>query len=125
MSSDLGDRTNHRRRPLDRGRGFKSGETHFSHDGTNITFLQEVHKTEGKNKGSEQNKKFDPGGKGGKPPPWNAAVILSFLFLRGAVGHGRPAVCTSCFLSVCFVFFFCPPCSVLQFYDQVTIFSAS
>ena len=34
VSPDLGDRTNHRRRLLDPGRGFKPGGTHFSHDGT-------------------------------------------------------------------------------------------
>ena len=68
---------------------------------SNITFLQQGYKPKDKDKGSEGNKQFDPGGKEEKPPPCNAAVIL-FLFFRGrALGHGRPAVCTSCFLSVC------------------------
>ena len=59
---------------------------------SHITFLQ---------RGSEENKVL-PGGKEEKPPPWNAAVILSFLFLGGALGHRRPAACTSCFfLSLC------------------------
>ena len=39
-----------------------------------ITFLQQGHKPR-----SEENKQFDPGGKGEKAPPWNAAVtLLSF-----------------------------------------------
>ena len=50
---------------------------------------------------SEENKQFDPGGKGEKAPLWNAAVILSFFFLGGALGHERLVVFASCFLSVC------------------------
>ena len=43
---------------------------------------------------SEENKQFDPGGKGEKAPPWNAAVtLLSFS------GESREAPC------LCFVFF--------------------
>ena len=33
-----------------------------------ITFLQQGHKPKGKEKGSEENKQFDPGGKGEKAP---------------------------------------------------------
>ena len=50
---------------------------------------------------SEENKQFDPRGRGEKPPPWNAAVILFFLFLGGALGHERLLVCASCFVRVC------------------------
>ena len=60
--------------------------------GTAATPAKPRHKTT-----SEENKQFDPGGKERKPPPWNAAVTLSFLFLGGALGHGRPAAYTSCF----------------------------
>ena len=56
---------------------------------------------------SEENKQFDPGGKGEKAPLWNAAVISIFLFLERALGHGRPGPCTSCFC-LCVSF-----CSVL------------
>ena len=73
----------------------------------NITFLQQGHKPKDKDKDSEENKQFDPGGKGKKAPLWNAAVILSFSFLRGALGHGRLVACTSCFC-LCVSF-----CSVL------------
>ena len=45
-----------------------------------ITFLQQGHKPKDKDKGSEENKQFDPGGKGEKAPLWNAAVTLSFFF---------------------------------------------
>ena len=34
----------------------------------NITFLQQGHKPKDKDKGSEENKQFDPGGKGEKVP---------------------------------------------------------
>ena len=40
---------------------------------------------------SKENKQFDPGGKGEKPPPWNAAVMVSYFFFRGGtLGHGMP-----------------------------------
>ena len=68
---------------------------------SNITFLQQGHKSKDKDKGSEENKQFDPRGKEDKPPPWNAAVILSFFFLEGALGHGRLVVSASCSLSLC------------------------
>ena len=44
-----------------------------------ITFLQQGHKPKDKDKGSEENKQFNPGGKGEKAPLWNAAVTLSFF----------------------------------------------
>ena len=55
---------------------------------SNITFLQQGHKPKDKNKDSEENKQFDPGGKGEKPPPWNAAVISTpyLSFSAGSVG---------------------------------------
>ena len=43
--------------------------------GTAATPAKRRHKTT-----SEENKHFDPGGKGEKAPPWNAAVTLPFLF---------------------------------------------
>ena len=46
---------------------------------------------------SKENKQFDPGGRGEKAPPWNAAVPLHF-FLGGEAGR----------LLVCFVY--CPGC---------------
>ena len=68
---------------------------------SNTIFLKASRKPEDKEKGSEENKQFDPGGKGEKPPPWNAAVmVLLSFFLRGTLGHGMPVVCALCFLSV-------------------------
>ena len=72
----------------------------------NITFLQEGHKPQNEEKDSEENKQFDPSGKGEKAPLWNTAVISISLFLGGALGHGKPAACASCFclcLSFCSV----------------------
>ena len=50
---------------------------------------------------SEQNKQFDPGGKGEKASPWNAAVtLLSFL---GRAGGSLFVLCAVCILCVlCF-----------------------
>ena len=62
----------------------------------NITFLQQGHKPKDKGKGSEENKQFDPGGKGEKAPLWNAAVFI-FTFLGRALGHGRLVACALCF----------------------------
>ena len=54
---------------------------------SNITFLKQGHKPRDKTP-SEENKQFDPGGKGEKPPLWNAAEMVSFFFWgeRWAVG---------------------------------------
>ena len=47
---------------------------------------------------SEYNNQFDPGGKGEKVPPWNAAVtLLSFL------GESREAPCLCFVLCLCFL----------------------
>ena len=46
----------------------------------NITFLQQGYKSKDKDKGNEENKQFDSGGKGEKAPLWNAAVTLCFFF---------------------------------------------
>ena len=62
-----------------------------------ITFLQQGHKPKDEEKGSKENKQFDPGGKGEKAPLWNAAVTLSFPFLRRTLGHEKLVACTSCF----------------------------
>ena len=45
-----------------------------------ITFLQQGHKPKDKDKGSEENNQFGPGGKGEKASLWNAAVTPSFFF---------------------------------------------
>ena len=53
----------------------ESVDTRASEKSTRITadttFLQQGHKPR-----SEENKQFNPGGKGEKAPPWNAAVTL-------------------------------------------------
>ena len=71
--------------------------------GTAATLAKPRHKAT-----SEENKQFDPGGKGEKAPLWNAAVILSFFFPGGALGHGRLVVSASC----SFVFVGLSVCSV-------------
>ena len=68
---------------------------------SNTIFLKASRKPEDNEKRSEENKQFDPGVKGEKPPSWNAAVMVLFSLLEGTLGHGRPAVCASCSLSVC------------------------
>ena len=123
MSPDLVDRTNHRRRLLDRRRGFKSREKHFFSHGTHghasryqkydnfcrHHFPAAGHKPKDKEKGSEENKQFDHGGKGEKAPLWNAAVTLCFFSVENVGPY--EARC------LCFVFSVCalcvPVCSVL------------
>ena len=73
--------------------------------GTSSTPAKPWHKTT-----SKENKQFDPGRKGEKAPLWNAAVILSFFFLRGDLGHGRLVVFALC----PFVFVCLSACSVLH-----------
>ena len=67
--------------------------------GTAATPDKRRHKTS-----SEENKQFDPGGKGEKAPPWNAAVtLLSF----SGESWEAPCLCfvffCLCFVSVCFL----------------------
>ena len=52
----------------------------------NIPFLQQGHKPNDEEKGSEENKQFDLGGKGEQAPLWNAAVTSIYLFIAGSVG---------------------------------------
>ena len=101
MGSNLGKHTSPTTERVDT-RAVRTTTTTYA--ASNISFLQQGHKPEDKNKGSEENKQFDPGGKREKPPPWNAAVISIFLFLRGALGHGRLVACTSCFFCLCVSF---------------------
>ena len=72
-----------------------------------ITFLKQGYKPRDEEKGSEENKQVDPGGKGEKEPLWNAAITLFFLFCgeRWAMGGSLLVLCVFC---LC-VFF----CSVL------------
>ena len=66
----------------------------------NMTYLQQGHKPKNEEKGSKENKQFDPGGKGEKAPLWNAAVILSF-FSGESVGPWEARCLCFVFLSVC------------------------
>ena len=71
----------------------------------NITFLQQGHKPKDKDKVSEENKQFDPGGKGGKAPLWNAAVILFLFFWGERWAMGSSLLVLRVFLSVLCVIF--------------------
>ena len=52
---------------------------------------------------SEENKQFDPGGKGKKAPPWNAAVIL--LYFSGESWEAPCLYFVLCLYFVCALFF--------------------
>ena len=71
-----------------------------------ITFLQQGHKPKDEDKGSKENKLFDPGRRGEKAPLWNAAVTLFFSGESGRLWEGR---------CLCFVFFVCMCRSALLF----------
>ena len=64
-----------------------------------ITFLQQGHKPR-----SEENKQFDPGGKGEKAPPWNAAVILLSFSGKSWEAPCLFSVCSLSVLCLCFAF---------------------
>ena len=74
--------------PTERTKDTKTFADIFS---TAATPLNSRHKTS-----SEKNKQFDPGGKGGKAPPWNTTVTLLFFLGRA----GRLLACASYFLSL-------------------------
>ena len=50
---------------------------------SNTVFLQPRRKPNDKKTLSEQNKRFDPGGKREEPPPWKAAIMAVFSFWGG------------------------------------------
>ena len=60
---------------------------------------------------SQQNKQFDPGGRGEKAPPWNAAVTLPFFSGESWEAPCLFSVCASLFVCLHFVcaLFFCFP----------------
>ena len=53
---------------------------------------------------SEDNKKFDPGGKGEKATPWNAAITF---FFWGELGGSLFVLCVFCLCFVCALSVFC------------------
>ena len=61
------------------------------------TFLQQGYKPR-----REQNKQFDPGGKGEKAPPWNADVTLLSFSGESLVAPCLFSVCTLCFVCALF-----------------------
>ena len=81
--------------------GTRAGTATTSTNSSNNIFRKASRKPKDKDKGSRENKQFDPGGKREKPPSWNAAVMALMSFLGGTLGCGRLAVCALCSLSVC------------------------
>ena len=79
----------------------ESVDTRASEKTTRITadstFLQQGHKSR-----SEENKQFDPGGKGEKAPPWNAAVTLLSFSAESWEASSLFSVCASCFVCALF-----------------------
>ena len=71
---------------------------------------------------SEENKQFDPGGRGEKAPPWNAAVPLPFFSWSEA---GRLLVCLSGAKLRGFLSVSCMPCvcfpELMFFFSQVKL----
>ena len=66
--------------------GTRAGTATTPANSSNAVFRKASRKPRGKPP-SKQNKQFDPGGKGEKPTPWNADVMVSFSFFpRGSFG---------------------------------------
>ena len=57
--------------------------------------MQTRRKPRDKKTGSEENKQFDPGEKGGEPPPWKAGVPVIFSFLGAVVLCAFVCACLS------------------------------
>ena len=103
VGSNLGGNTSS---PTERVTGTRIGTATTPVNPSKTASLEASSKPEDKEKGSEENKQFHPGGKEEKPPPWNAAVMVLFSFLGETLGHGWPAACVSCFFGPsCFVLF--------------------
>ena len=83
--------------------------------GSNTISLKASRKPEDEEKGSEENKQFDPGGKGEKPPPWNAAVMVLLSFPGGTLGMGSPLFLLRVFVCVCLSICFVSYCQVIIF----------
>ena len=67
-----------------------------------ITFLQQGHKPKDEDKGSEEIKQFDLGGKREKASLWNASVTLCFFWAkRWAMGGSLPVLRVFCLCFVC------------------------
>ena len=82
--------------------GTRAGTATTPTNSSNTIFLKASRKSKHNEKRSEENKQFDPGGKGEKPPPWNAAVmVLLFFFLGGMLSRMVSDTFASCSLSVC------------------------
>ena len=115
MSPDVGDRMNHRRRLLDRGRRFKSGGKHLLTHRTrghanryqkynnvyrhHFTAARPQAQRQGERQRREQ--AVWPRLKRREGTVLERGCNSTFLFLRRALGHGRLVACASCFLSVC------------------------
>ena len=99
VSSDLGGNTS---LPTKRVIGTRAGSVTTTPDSSKPASQQTRRKPKDKETGNEENKQFDPGGKGGEPPHWKADVLVVFSFL-GESGHGCLfSACILCFcLSVC------------------------
>ena len=119
MSPELGDRTNHCRRLLARWCVFEFGGKHFSpteriigtRTGSGTTTPEPNQKSlpirqrelKDKYTTNEQNKQFDPGGKGEEIPPWKAGVPVFYSFSGGNSGPGCPLLVSRALLLVCFL----------------------
>ena len=64
---------------------------------SNTVFLQTSRKPKAKKTASEENKPFNPGGKGGEPSPWKAGVRVVSYFLGNELWAWIPAACVVCF----------------------------
>ena len=101
--------------------GTRAGTATTPANSSNTIFRKESRKPRDKTP-SEENKQFDSGGKGEKPPPRNAAVMVLFSFFPGGSSGPWEARCLCfVFLSVCV---FLSALFIVLLYQVIT-FSAS
>ena len=70
----------------------------------NFVFVHPSRKPEDMKTANEENKQFDPGGKGGEPPPWKMGVLVVFSFL-GRIWAWVPSDCALCFCLSVYLFY--------------------
>ena len=88
--------------------GTQAGTAMTPANSSNTSIFRKPSRKPGDKTPNEENKQFDPGGRGEKDPPWNAAVTLPF-FSGGELGSSLLVFC------LCFSLFVCTLC-VLCFF---------
>ena len=89
--------------------GTRAGTAMTPENSSNASIFRKASRKPGDKTPNEENKQFDPGGRGEKAPPWNAVVTLPF-FSGGELGSSLLVFC------LCFSLFVCTLCALCFFF---------